>query len=126
MSTPEASTASSGRQWTARLLLGFVALWAVAKVIEILSDGISARALDITNPSGLGILAFVSFVAYFFVRPGKQTGQTGKTAAPVDYAPASKTRCDQCGKSFPSGYYLAKSQDNRYLCEACRTESDGV
>jgi hypothetical protein len=36
------------------------------------------------------------------------------------YAPASKTACDQCGKSFPSGFYLQKCEDGRYLCEACR------
>ncbi len=36
------------------------------------------------------------------------------------YAPASKTTCDQCGSSFPSGLYLEKSEDSRYLCEKCR------
>src|SRR5271170_7328917 len=36
------------------------------------------------------------------------------------YAPASRTTCDQCRNSFPSGFYLEKSRDGRFLCEKCR------
>lgn len=38
----------------------------------------------------------------------------------VSCTPASKTTCDQCGNSFPSGFYLQKSKDDRYLCEKCQ------
>lgn len=95
-------------------------LWAVIKVFQVVfsdSSFESAQALDITNPSLFGILGFNSLIAYFVVRP-KRKPPTPSTAA--SHAPASKTTCDQCGMSFPSGYYLAKSSDDRYLCESCR------
>lgn len=36
------------------------------------------------------------------------------------FAPASKTTCDQCQDSFPSGFYLEKSEDGVFRCEKCR------
>ena len=125
MSAPQASTASPGRTWTARVLLLLGIIWAAAKVVEVASSGggfALEQALDITNPSLLGILGVGGFVAYFFVRPANVQAHT----APVEHAPASKTMCDQCGRSFPSSYYLAKSPDNRYLCEACRAAPGGA
>jgi hypothetical protein len=51
--------------------------------------------------------------------PGPSVGESfHKTLA--EHAPASKTTCDRCGGSFPSGFYLEKSHDGRYLCENCR------
>jgi uncharacterized membrane protein len=45
--------------------------WLFFKCFELLSSGFSARALDVTNPSLLGIVGFGSWIAYFFVRGGR-------------------------------------------------------
>lgn len=70
----EASAASSGRKWTARVLLALAGLWIVVKALEVISSGgglALARTLDVTNPSLFGIVGFISFISYFFVRPRK-------------------------------------------------------
>jgi len=38
-------------------------------------------------------------------------------------APINKTKCDRCGDTFPSGYYLQMVKEYGYLCEKCRTTS---
>lgn len=88
----------------------------------------SFRAMQAGNPNapmifvaclalGGGLLAggYGQYCSMFDARSGNRT-------APADagYAPASKTTCDRCGNSVPSGFYLEKSQDGRYLCEKCR------
>ncbi len=47
---------SSGRKRAAKVLLVLAWLWIIVKVLELAVDGVSARALDITNPSLLGIV----------------------------------------------------------------------
>lgn len=77
-------TISSGRKWTARVLLALAWLWIVFKFGEVISQikiannlglpyssYISVNTLDVSNPSPLGIVGFFSFIAYFFVRPKK-------------------------------------------------------
>ncbi|MGA3023248.1 MAG: zinc ribbon domain-containing protein [Bryobacteraceae bacterium] len=62
----------AGRRMAARVFLALAGLWIVVKVLEVISSGgLSAQALDITNPSLLGIVGFSSLIAYFFVRPRK-------------------------------------------------------
>jgi uncharacterized membrane protein YhaH (DUF805 family) len=45
--------------------------------------------------------------------PLLQTAGSTATLAPT-------TVCGRCGESFPSGFYLEKSADGKYLCEKCR------
>jgi hypothetical protein len=81
-------TSSSGRTWSARVLLALAAFWIVVSVIFVLSGKRSlAHALDFTNPSPLGLIGFFSLIAYFLVRPRtkptiQSTGNTseGRTA----------------------------------------------
>jgi hypothetical protein len=69
---PDAHVAiSSGRKWLARVLLALFVLWIVVKVIRVASIGDSyllSREFDFMNPSGFGIVGFMSLIAYFFVR----------------------------------------------------------
>ncbi len=70
-------TGSSGRKWSARVLLALVGLWIVIKVVMLLRTISSGSSLalvsqfDVTNPSGATIIGIVSLIAYFFVRPKK-------------------------------------------------------
>jgi hypothetical protein len=66
---------SSGRKRAAKVLLVLAWLWIIVKVLELAVNGVSARALDFTNPSLLGIVGFGSLIAYFFVRPKKAKDQ---------------------------------------------------
>jgi hypothetical protein len=75
----------------------------------------------------LGGISFVLFVAGlaalglgFVPRTDGPKNHSQEQAGTGPYAPASKTTCDQCGSFFPSGLYLEKSQDGRYVCEKCR------
>lgn len=77
------------------------------------------------GPMRGGIWAFVVFAAALsivvaVILPFGRPRTEGHDAS-VIHAPVSKTTCDQCGGSFPSGFYLERSQDGRYLCEKCRT-----
>ena len=63
------ATISSARKWWARVFLAFVWLWIVYKVLALLVNGVTARALDFTNPSGISIIGFLSLIGYFLVRP---------------------------------------------------------
>jgi drug/metabolite transporter superfamily protein YnfA len=66
-------TSSTGRKWSARVLLALSGLWIVVSVMMVLSGQRSLLdALDISNPSILGIVGFISVIAYFVVRPNKQ------------------------------------------------------
>ena len=62
---------SPGRRRAAKVLLVLAWLWIIVKVLELAVNGVSADALDITNPSPLGIVGFGSLIAYFFVKPKK-------------------------------------------------------
>ena len=62
------STTSSGRKLTARVLLALVWFWIIFKVWQLVAD-FSSDALDISNPSLLGLVGFGSLIAYFFVTP---------------------------------------------------------
>jgi hypothetical protein len=63
-------TTSTGRKWSARVLLAIAGLWIVVSVLMVLSGHRSLLdALDFTNPSFLGIVGFLSLIAYFCVRP---------------------------------------------------------
>lgn len=135
MTQAEVQAASSGRKWTAWILLAVVLIWVLVKAVDIfqaMSSGSGfamAQAVDFTNPSRLSIIGVGSIIAYFFVRPKGTTAGTVESedaVAPAEYAPAVKTTCDQCGESFPSGYYLVKSEGNRYLCQTCRTGLKGA
>lgn len=64
----------------------------------------------------VGLRAFMMRKAPF---QNPESAQSTPAHNPV-YAPASKTTCDQCGGSVPSGFYLEKSHGSRYLCEKCR------
>ncbi len=88
----------------------------------------SFRGMQAGNPSapiifvvclalGSGFLAggYSQYCSAFDARSGNRAA-----SANPGYAPASKTTCDRCGNSFPSGFYVEKSQDSRYLCEKCR------
>jgi hypothetical protein len=44
----------------------------------------------------------------------------GQRGTQPTYAPTSKTNCDKCGRSYPSGRYLEKAAGDQYLCEQCR------
>lgn len=67
---------SSGRKWSARVLLALAGIGIIAKVLMLLEAVLSgnslalARQFDITNPSLIGIIWPISLIAYFFVRPG--------------------------------------------------------
>lgn len=75
---PPAATpnASSGRKRTADILLMIAILWIVLKVLQLATGSFSAGALDVTNPSLLGLIGFGCLVAYFFVRPRKGKPQS--------------------------------------------------
>jgi hypothetical protein len=76
---------------------------------------------------GVGLAADIGFILALRAFMMKKTpflnpvsARSLSAGSPV-YAPGSKTACDQCGSPVPSGFYLEKSPDSRYLCETCRS-----
>lgn len=70
-------------------------------------------------------IGFIVALRAFMMRKGLFQNPDSARSISADnpvYAPASKTTCDRCGSSVPSGFYLQKSHDSRYLCEKCRAE----
>jgi len=90
----------------------------------------------------LGVFGFIGFVILLIVlaclptlcpkcrkslkgdewnkRQCPRCGDIAEHASEPAHPAASKTTCDRCGGSFPSAFYLEKSEDGRYLCEKCR------
>ena len=65
----------------------------------------------------LGLLGIASLVR------GLQ-GNTGAVLkSELSHPPAAKTVCDNCGKSFPSHFYLERVSDENYFCEQCRKDA---
>ena len=100
-------SSSSIRKWTARFLLALIALWAFGWSERLLSGRRSvADALDISNPSPAGIIAVISLILYFVVRPRKNRSSVSPSDADQGL-PHSPTRSVQyelaADESAPKG-----------------------
>ncbi len=67
-----------------------------------------------------GVVGVGVFMAINRKKQEKSGGASVQSKGEELYPPASKTKCDHCGKLFPSNYYLEKASDGKYLCEQCR------
>lgn len=125
----EGAVGAAGERSLAPLVLLLYLAWLIPSVW--LSLAIQVKRWHDMDCSGLMVLwnftilfVPVAFIILGFVRgtdgPNKYSLAHASSGPSPVYAPASKTMCDQCGNSFPSSFYLEKSQDSRYLCEKCR------
>ena len=62
-----------------------------------------------------GALFIVALIHAIVMKPLSSTSVENKSA------PINKTKCDHCGETFPSGYYLERVENRGYLCSKCRT-----
>ena len=77
-----------------------------------------SRALDIFNPSGLGILGWICLVVAFFFRPRQSEGAE---LEPIGAELAALNRCDGCRATFHSFFELEKVEGRGFLCKSCRS-----
>jgi hypothetical protein len=108
---------SPDRKRAANVLLVLGWLWVGVKTLQLLTGGMTARALDFTNPSLFGIIGFGSLVAYFFVRPKKQQESAPNTHQSDDgslrVSVVSKEACvAKVGKKYRFRVRVEGSNDN--------------